>query len=141
MNPTAFLLSLGVAIAAPLLVLHYLVPALRRAAASASCDAAEGLDFWLAALRWLAVLGTLMLVLSFGEFRDGADLLAVLRRTLWLVAAGLFASVALMARVVWNTIRERALKLERQQLLLQQRTPPAAHTASVRPATAHAGEA
>lgn len=118
MNPTAFLLSLGVAIAAPLIVLHYLVPGLRRAAASAdACEAGESLDFWLAALRWLAILGTVMLVLSFGEFRDGADLLAVLRRTLWLVAAGLFVSVAVMARTVWHTLDARERQRQQERML------------------------
>ncbi|RYF06514.1 MAG: hypothetical protein EOO31_09700 [Comamonadaceae bacterium] len=104
MNPTAFLLSLGIATLAPLVALHFLVPALRSAACSAACQAQVGLGFWLSALRWLAVLGTVMLVLSFGEFRDGVDLLAVLRRTLWLVAAGLFASIAVMAHAVWRAM-------------------------------------
>lgn len=107
MNPTAFLLSLGVAALAPLLALHYIVPALRKAASAAACGAPEELHFWLTALRWLAVLGTVMLVLSFGEFRDGVDLLAVLRRTLWLVAAGLFVSIAVMAHAVWRTLVQR----------------------------------
>lgn len=107
MNATAFLLSLGIAIGAPLVALHYIVPALRRAASSAPCGAGDTLAFWLTALRWLAVLGTLMLVLSFGEFRDGIDLLAVLRRTLWLVAAGLFASIAVMAHAVGRALAER----------------------------------
>lgn len=133
MNPTAFLLSLGVAIAAPLAVLHYLVPALRRASATADpCEAGGSLDFWLAALRWLAILGTVMLVLSFGEFREGADLLAVLRRTLWLVAAGLFVSVAVMARAVWHTLDTR--ERQRQQEKLLRASLPAVGRA---PASAH----
>jgi len=118
MNPTAFLLSLGVAIAAPLIVLHYLVPALRRASATAdACEAGSSLDFWLAALRWLALLGTVMLVLSFGEFREGTDLLTVLRRTLWLVAAGLFVSVAVMSRAVWHTLEARERQRQQERLL------------------------
>lgn len=122
MNPTVFLLSLGVAIAAPWLLLHSMIPALRRAAAAHPCSASEGLQFWLVTLRWLAMLGTLTLVLAFGEFRAGADLLDVLRRTLGLVAAGLFISLALMARVFWRAIRHGMQEQERRQWLRELRT-------------------
>jgi len=121
MNPTAFLMSLGVAVTAPLIVLHYLIPALRRAASHAPCSASDSLGFWLAALRWLAVLGTLILVLSFGEFREGVDLLSVLRRTLWLVSAGLFLSIAVMAHAVWRTLLQRTPEPGRQALSHQPR--------------------
>lgn len=122
MNPTAFLLSLGIAIAAPWLLLHYMVPALRRAATAHPCSANEGLDFWLVTLHWLAILGTLTLVLGFGEFRASADLLDVLRRTLWLVTAGLFISLAIMSRVFWRAIRHHMQEQERRQWLRDLRT-------------------
>jgi hypothetical protein len=54
---------------------------------------------------WLAIT-YLLLMLSFGEFREGATVVDTLRRALWLVLAGVFGTVWFITRQVWGQVRE-----------------------------------
>jgi hypothetical protein len=69
------------------------------------------------------VSGTLLLVLSFGEFSDRSSAIDAMRRSLWLVMAGVFATVAVISRNVWTQVRQW---LAAREL--------AAHVQSARPA-------
>ncbi len=104
MNTVLFLLSLTIAIIGPLVAISYLRPILVRVLRSL-CDADGGAEFWIRSAYLLAVCGTLLLMLSFGEFSEGASLVETLRRALWLVFAGVFISVAIISRQVWGQIR------------------------------------
>ena len=53
----------------------------------------------------LAVCGTELLMLSFGVFSVDADLVSSLQRDLWLVMAGVFVTIAFIARTVWSQVR------------------------------------
>ena len=46
--------------------------------------------------------GTLLLMLSFGEFTDRNSAIDAMRRSLWLVMAGVFATGAIISRNVWT---------------------------------------
>lgn len=116
MDPVAFVSSVALAVIAPLAAMRYVTPALRRSLRGV-CDQNPGEDFWIFCMQLLAVLGTLLLVLSFGEFRDGVDMLSVLRRTLWLVAAGVFVSVAVVSNMLWSQARRQLQERQRQQMM------------------------
>jgi Mn2+/Fe2+ NRAMP family transporter len=60
-----------------------------------------------------------VLLLSFGRFEDAVDPVDALRRTLWLVLAGVFATVAFIASKVWKQVAR----------LLAPASPPAAPSA------------
>jgi hypothetical protein len=107
MDTPAFLASLAVAVAAPLLALAWLRPILLRVL-HGLCDAEGSAEFWIRCATLLAVTGTLLLVMVFGDFDAGATLVAALRRVLFLTFAGVFASVALISRNVWNQARANA---------------------------------
>jgi hypothetical protein len=105
MNITLFLLSLSVAVLGPLVAISYLRPILVKVLHTL-CDADGGAEFWVRSAYLLAVCGTLLLMLSFGEFRQDASVVDTLRRALWLVFAGVFATVAAIANQVWGQVRE-----------------------------------
>ena len=104
MNTTLFLISLALAVLGPLVAVTYLRPILTRVLRSL-CDADGGAEFWIRSAYLLAVCGTLLLMLSFGEFREGASVVDTLRRALWLVFAGVFTTVAIIAKQVWSQVR------------------------------------
>lgn len=104
MNTTLFLLSLTIAIAGPLLAISYLKPILIKVLQSL-CNAEGGAEFWVRSAYLLAVCGTLLLMLTFGEFREEASVVDTLRRALWLVFAGVFTTVAMISRQVWGQVR------------------------------------
>jgi hypothetical protein len=105
MNTTLFLLSLTLAVVGPLLAITYLRPILIRVLRSL-CDADGGAEFWMRSAYLLAVCGTMLLMLSFGEFREDASVVDTLRRALWLVFAGVFITVGIIAKQVWAQVRE-----------------------------------
>jgi len=104
MNTTLFLISLALAVLGPLVAMTYLRPILMRVLRSL-CDADGGAEFWIRSAYLLAVCGTLLLMLSFGEFREGASVVDTLRRALWLVFAGVFTTVAIISQQVWSQVR------------------------------------
>lgn len=104
MNTTLFLISLALAVLGPLVAVTYLRPILMRVLRSL-CDADGGAEFWIRSAYLLAVCGTLLLMLSFGEFREGASVVDTLRRALWLVFAGVFTTVAIISQQVWSQVR------------------------------------
>jgi hypothetical protein len=105
MNTTLFLLSLTLAVVGPILAITYLRPILIRVL-RALCDADGGAEFWMRSAYLLAVSGTMLLMLSFGEFREDASVVDTLRRALWLVFAGVFVTVGIIAKQVWAQVRE-----------------------------------
>ena len=104
MPTTAFLASLAAAAVAPALALAYLRPILLRVLRGL-CDAEGTAEFWIRCATLLAVTGTLLLVMVFGDFGTGATLVDALRRVLFLTMSGVFVSVALISRNVWNQAR------------------------------------
>jgi hypothetical protein len=100
---TLFLLSLGISALLPLAALRWLQPLLLRVL-QGLCDADGSAEFWLRTTQVLAVTGSLVLLLSFGQFEAGIDTVDALRRTLWLSLAATFVSVALVSRNVWRRI-------------------------------------
>lgn len=104
MNTTLFLISLALAVLGPLVAVTYLRPILMRVLRSL-CDADGGAEFWIRSAYLLAVCGTLLLMLTFGEFREGASVVDTLRRALWLVFAGVFTTAAIIAKQVWSQVR------------------------------------
>ena len=104
MNPlTTFTLSLALAGTLPIVAVRYLEPILVKVLRGL-CDAEGGAEFWVRSAYLLAVSGTLVLLLSFGRFEDSVDPVDALRRTLWLVLAGVFATVAFIASKVWKQV-------------------------------------
>jgi len=107
MSTPAFLLSLLVAVLAPVFALAWLRPILLRVLRG-FCDAEGSAEFWIRCATLLAVTGTVLLVMVFGEFDAGAAPGEVLRRVLFLAMGGVFVSVALISRNVWNQARRAA---------------------------------
>jgi hypothetical protein len=104
MSLPLFLLSLAIALAGPVLALSYLRPILMKVLVLL-CDAEGGAEFWLRSAYLLAVCGTLLLMLSFGQFDAGTPVVDTLRRALWLVMAGVFVTIAFIAQSVWSQVR------------------------------------
>ncbi|WP_431052356.1 hypothetical protein [Roseateles sp. L2-2] len=98
-------LSLLIAAAAPLLALRYLRTILLQVL-TMICDARGGAEFWWRVTNVLALCGSVLLMLTFGN-GDELDVSwsEFLRRTLWLVTAGIFVSVAIVASQVWSNVR------------------------------------
>ena len=104
MDISIFLASLGAAILAPVLALAWLRPILLRVLRGL-CDAEGTAEFWIRCATLLATSGTVLLVTIAGEFGDDVTLVGALRRVLFLTTAGVFASVAIISRNVWNQAR------------------------------------
>lgn len=108
MSVLNFALTLGVAILGPVIAIRYLQPILL-VVLDALCNeplpGKAGAQFWLRSAYVLAVAGTLVLALTFGEFHG--SLIDTLHRALWLAAAGSFISVALITRRVWAPVQRR----------------------------------
>jgi quinol-cytochrome oxidoreductase complex cytochrome b subunit len=105
MNASLFFLSLLIALVGPIVAIAYLKPILLKVLRML-CDAEGGAEFWIRCAYLLAVSGTLLLMLSFGEFDDRHSLVDTVRRSLWLVLAGVFVTVALISRNVWTQVRQ-----------------------------------
>ena len=82
MNNTAlFLVSLAISATFPLAAIQWLKPLLLRVL-NGLCNADGSAEFWLRTTQVLAMSGSLVLLLSFGQFDAQIDLVDVLRRTL-----------------------------------------------------------
>ncbi len=104
MNLTLFALALLASIIGPVLAVTYLKPILEKVL-TGLCDASGGAEFWIRCAYLLAVCGSLLLTLTFGLFDERTSAAESLRRTLWLVSAGIFFTVALISRNVWSQVR------------------------------------
>jgi hypothetical protein len=102
-NASLFVLSLVLSVGGPILAISYLRPILQRVLRTL-CDADGGAEFWIRCALLLAITGTLLLSLTFGVFDADATLLTALRRALWLVATGIFATVAYISGSVWSQV-------------------------------------
>ncbi len=105
MNAKLFFVSLLIALVGPIIAISYLRPILYKVLRML-CDAEGGAEFWIRCAYLLAVSGTLLLMLSFGEFKDSHDIVDTVRRSLWLVLAGVFLTVAIISRNVWTQVRQ-----------------------------------
>lgn len=103
MNTSLFLLALSIAILGPIVAISYLRPILHKVMVGL-CDAQGGAEFWIRCAYLLAVSGTLLLMLSFGQFDQGSNIVDSIRRSLWLVFAGVFVTVAIISRNVWSQV-------------------------------------
>lgn len=115
MSELNFSLTLLIAIVGPVLAIGYLQPILLVVLDSLCIEplpAKAGAHFWVRSCYVLAIAGTLVLALTFGDWH-GSTLDAV-HRALWLTAAGCFASIAIITRRVWAPVQDR---LARQQTL------------------------
>jgi hypothetical protein len=133
MSTSLFLLSLLIAVTGPVLAITYLRPILLKVLHSL-CSAEGGAEFWLRSAYLLAVCGTLLLMLSFGQFDAQATVVDTLRRALWLVLLGVFATVGLISHQVWGQVRD-LLDTRRSTELAQQGALAAATLMGARPAT------
>lgn len=104
MNLSLFIASLLMAAIAPLLAIRYLEPILLRVLQQL-CPGASAAAFWLRCCYLLALCGSLVLVLLFGNFDGGQTTVAIVRRTLLLVVGGVFFSVMFISRSVWSQVR------------------------------------
>jgi hypothetical protein len=104
MNTNFFLLAMSIAVLGPIVAISYLRPILQKVLVGL-CDADGGAEFWIRCAYLLAVSGTLLLMLSFGLFDDASRPVDSLRRALWLVFMGVFATVAIISRNVWSQVR------------------------------------
>lgn len=105
MNTSLFILSLAIAVAGPWLAVTYLRPILLKVLRSL-CNAEASAEFWLRCTYLLALCGTLLLMLTFGQFDAQNSTVETLRRSLWLVFAGVFVSVTIIARTIWAQVRD-----------------------------------
>ncbi|MCZ8254199.1 MAG: hypothetical protein O9327_00790 [Polaromonas sp.] len=105
MSANLFFVSLLIALVGPVIAISYLKPILYKVLRML-CDADGGAEFWIRCAYLLAVSGTLLLMLSFGEFNDRSSVIDTVRRSLWLVLAGVFITVAIISRNVWTQVRQ-----------------------------------
>ena len=105
MNANLFFVSLLIALVGPVVAITYLKPILYKVLRML-CDADGGAEFWIRCAYLLAVSGTLLLMLTFGEFNDRSSVIDTVRRSLWLVLAGVFVTVAIISRNVWMQVRQ-----------------------------------
>jgi hypothetical protein len=104
MSLSLFLVSVAIAIVAPLVVVRYLRPILVKVL-QGLCDADGGAEFWVRCAYILAVSGTLLLVLVFGEFGEDVTMVDALRRAFVCVFLGVFVTVSMIARNIWSQVR------------------------------------
>ncbi len=106
MSDLNFVLTLVIAVLAPVAAISYLRPILLVVLDSlciAPLPGQAGAHFWIRSAYVLAVAGTVVLALVFGAF-DG-DVLHAVHRALLLSAGGCFLSIATIARRVWTPVR------------------------------------
>lgn len=128
---TLLLATVLIALLGPLAAVRYLRPILVHVLRTL-CEDGSAAEFWVRCAYLLALSGSLMLTLAFGDFRPGVAPAEALRHSLLLMCGGVFASVALIARGVWRQVAA-LLEARRQAEALAQLCDPAPPT--------HAGEA
>ena len=82
LDANLFFVSLLIALAGPIIAISYLKPILHKVLRML-CDADGGAEFWIRCAYLLAVSGTLLLMLTFGEFNDRSSVIDTVRRSLW----------------------------------------------------------
>jgi hypothetical protein len=105
MSLSLFALSLIIGVAGPVIAVSYLRPILVKVLVGL-CDADGGAEFWVRSAYLLAVCGTVLLMLSFGRFEPQVDVVTSLQRSLWLVFAGVFMTIAFIATKVWRQVQD-----------------------------------
>ena len=115
MNSYLFLMSLVVGVGGPAIAIRYLRPILVKIMQSL-CDTDGGAEFWIRCAYLLAICGTLIMVLMFGDFDYDATAVSAIRRALLLVCMGVFATVAIISQNIWQQV---------QKMLAQQAAKPA----------------
>ncbi|MBI3346666.1 MAG: hypothetical protein HY020_05580 [Burkholderiales bacterium] len=108
MSELNFAVTLLIAVIGPVIAIGYLQPILLVVLDSlciAPLPGKAGAHFWVRSAYVLAIAGTLVLALTFGDFH-GSPLEAV-HRALWLTAAGCFVSIAIITRRVWAPVQDR----------------------------------
>ena len=111
MSELNFSVSLLIAVLGPVIAIGYLRPILLVVLDSLCVEPLPGkvgAHFWVRSAYVLAIAGTLVLALTFGEFYG--SLLGAVHRALWLTAAGTFISIAIITRRVWAPVQERLAK-------------------------------
>lgn len=103
MNLELFLTSLAVTVGVVLIAMLYLRRATRRMIVTL-CESDSGAEFWLKSADVLAMSGSLMLVLIFGNATSVSDWTTVLRLTLSLALAGIFITVMFVSSSVWRNV-------------------------------------
>ena len=126
MDTFVFLVSLCCAVAAPILAIAYLRDILRRVL-EGLCNADGSAEFWIRCATLLAVTGSIVLLMLFGDFDERTSLALALRRCLFLTMTAVFASVAIISRNVWNQARLQTPVVLPEALLTPR--PPAGPTA------------
>jgi hypothetical protein len=104
MDLTFFIASMLVGLIGPVAAVSYLRPILVKVLRG-FCDGDGGAEFWVRCAYLLAVCGTLLLVLTFGLFDPATPPIEMMRRTFWLVFAGMFVTIAFVASNVWSQVR------------------------------------
>jgi hypothetical protein len=113
MSELNFALTLAIAVLTPIIAISYLrsiLVAVLDTLCPAPLPGAAGAHFWVRSAYVLAVAGTLVLALTFGEFHG--DPLDAVHRALLLSAAGCFVSIATIAWRVWAPVRRTLAKGE-----------------------------
>ena len=126
MDTFVFLASLCCAVAALILAIAYLRDILRRVL-EGLCNADGSAEFWIRCATLLAVTGSIVLLMLFGDFDERTSLALALRRCLFLTMTAVFASVAIISRNVWNQARLQTPVVLPEALLTPR--PPAGPTA------------
>ncbi|RMX01731.1 hypothetical protein EBQ25_03500 [Allofranklinella schreckenbergeri] len=103
LNLTLLLANVLIALLGPLAAVHYLRPILVHVLRTL-CEDGSAAEFWVRCAYLLALSGSLMLALAFGDFRASAAPAEALRHSLLLMCGGVFVSVALIARGVWRQV-------------------------------------
>jgi len=104
MNTYLFVTAMIVGVTGPILAVSYMRPILVKVLVGL-CNADGGAEFWVRSAYLLAVCGTLLLLLAFGRFESSVDPVDSLSRTLELTMAGVFVTIAFIARNVWSQVR------------------------------------
>ena len=115
MSELNFSLTLAIAVLGPMLAIGYMQPILLVVLDSLCVEPLPGkvgAHFWIRSAYVLAIAGTLVLALTFGDFYGST--LGAVHRALWLTAAGCFLSIAVITRRVWAPTQD---KLARQQAI------------------------
>lgn len=112
MSLVLFVLAVSIALIGPLLAVHYLRPILVRVLAllcgQGSTPASE---FWVRSAYLLAISGTMILMLLWGDFGVDSSPVEMLRHNLLLVFIGVFLSISLIARTVWKQVARQVLPI------------------------------
>src|SRR5215213_2733457 len=96
MNTSIFVTCVIIAVCAPILAIAYIRPILITVLRSL-CKGDSGAEFWVRCANVLAVCGTLLLVLAFGDFSMHVDIAEALRRSLILVFIGVFLTIGIIS--------------------------------------------